>query len=59
MEVLPDIGSDHLPLLARLCRAPGDAAARALAPPTEAELRRAREAIEDGREDAARGGGGP
>jgi hypothetical protein len=59
VEVLPDIGSDHLPLLARLCHVPGDAAALAVAPPTEAERRRAREAIEDGRADAARGGGGP
>ena len=59
VEVLPDVGSDHLPLLARLCHAPGDAGARAVAPPTEAERRRAREAIENGREDAARGGGGP
>jgi endonuclease/exonuclease/phosphatase (EEP) superfamily protein YafD len=37
VEVLPDIGSDHLPLLARLCHAPGNAAAPAVAPPTEAE----------------------
>ncbi len=59
VEVLPDIGSDHLPLLARLCHAPSDAAALAVPPPTEAERRRAREAIENGREDAARGGGGP
>ncbi len=59
VEVLPDIGSDHLPLLARLCHVPGDAAALAVAPPTDAERRRAREAIEDGRADAARGGGGP
>jgi endonuclease/exonuclease/phosphatase (EEP) superfamily protein YafD len=59
VEVLPDIGSDHLPLLARLCHAPGEAARQAVPTPTEAELRRAREAIENGREDAARGGGGP
>jgi endonuclease/exonuclease/phosphatase (EEP) superfamily protein YafD len=59
IEVLPDIGSDHLPLLARLCHVPADAGAQAVAPPTEAERRRAREAIENGREDAARGGGGP
>lgn len=60
IELLPDIGSDHLPLLARLCHAPSDAGARAAAPPTEAERRRAREAIEDGRADATRGaGGGP
>jgi endonuclease/exonuclease/phosphatase (EEP) superfamily protein YafD len=59
VEVLPDVGSDHLPLLARLCHAPGDgAAARAVAPSTEAERRQAREAIEDGRADAARRGGG-
>lgn len=57
VEVLPDIGSDHLPLLARLCHMPGGAAARAVAPPTEAERRRAQEAIDDGRADAARGGG--
>jgi endonuclease/exonuclease/phosphatase (EEP) superfamily protein YafD len=57
IELLPDIGSDHLPLLARLCHAPGDAGAPHAAPPTEAERRRAREAIEDGRADAARGGG--
>ncbi|MBD0270991.1 MAG: endonuclease/exonuclease/phosphatase family protein, partial [Acetobacteraceae bacterium] len=55
IELLPDIGSDHLPLLARLCHEPGEAAERALAPPTEAERRRAQEAIEDGRADAARG----
>jgi endonuclease/exonuclease/phosphatase (EEP) superfamily protein YafD len=54
IEVLPDIGSDHLPLLTRLCLTPADATARAIAPPTEAERRRAREAIEDGRADAAR-----
>jgi hypothetical protein len=59
VEALPDIGSDHLPLLARLCHAPGDARTPDIAPPTEAERRRAREAIENGREDAARGGGGP
>ena len=58
IELLPDIGSDHLPLLARLCLAPGDgAAAWAVAPPTETERRRTQEAIEDGRADAARGGG--
>lgn len=59
VEVLPDVGSDHLPLLARLCHVPTDADARAVAPPTEAERRRAWEAIENGRADAARGGGGP
>ena len=59
VKVLPDIGSDHLPLLARLCHVPGDARTPDIAPPTEAERRRAREVIENGREDAARGGGGP
>ncbi|GAA0566269.1 endonuclease/exonuclease/phosphatase family protein [Craurococcus roseus] len=58
IELLPDIGSDHLPLLARLCHVPGDARTPDAAPPTEADLRRAREAIENGREDAARGGDG-
>jgi hypothetical protein len=59
VELLPDVGSDHLPLLARLCHAPGDAGTPDVAPPTEAERRRTREAIENGREDAARGGGRP
>ena len=59
VEVLPDIGSDHLPLQARLCHVPGDAGTPAVAPPTEAERRRAWDAIENGREDAARGGGVP
>lgn len=59
MELLPDIGSDHLPLLARLCHVPGEPGTPDVAPPTEAELRRAREAIENGREDAERGGGRP
>jgi endonuclease/exonuclease/phosphatase (EEP) superfamily protein YafD len=59
MELLPDIGSDHLPLVASLCHLPGGARTPDVAPPTEAELRRAREAIEDGRADAAREEGGP
>ena len=59
IEVLPDVGSDHLPLLARLCHVPGGAGTPAVAPPTEAELHRAREAIENGRADAARGAGRP
>jgi endonuclease/exonuclease/phosphatase (EEP) superfamily protein YafD len=47
-ETLADVGSDHLPLLVRLClSAPGAVAP----PPTVAELRRAREAVADGRED--------
>jgi hypothetical protein len=46
---LPDIGSDHLPVMARLCHGPG---AAPWPPPTAAELRRAEEAIADGREDA-------
>jgi endonuclease/exonuclease/phosphatase (EEP) superfamily protein YafD len=61
LERLPDIGSDHLPLHAVLCHRPGAApppggAGRA-AGPSERDRRRAREAIEDGREDAARHGG--
>jgi endonuclease/exonuclease/phosphatase (EEP) superfamily protein YafD len=52
LDLLPDVGSDHLPLFVRLCRA---GAAGVAAPPeaTEAERRRAREAIREGREDAA------
>ncbi len=55
LERLPDIGSDHLPLLVRLCHAgPGaDPVPPGRVPqPTEADWRRAREAIRDGREDA-------
>jgi endonuclease/exonuclease/phosphatase (EEP) superfamily protein YafD len=53
LERLPEIGSDHLPILARLCRVPGQAARRGAAPPAgEADRRRAREAIRDGLEDA-------
>lgn len=55
IERLPDIGSDHLPLLARLCHAPAGDEPRGEPPAaTEADRRRAREAIEDGREDAPR-----
>jgi endonuclease/exonuclease/phosphatase (EEP) superfamily protein YafD len=53
VERLPDIGSDHLPLLVRLCHRPEAAAeARERVPQAgEADLRRAREMIRDGRED--------
>ena len=53
LERLPNVGSDHLPLLAVLCHA-RDAAVR-LQQPSEADWRRAREAIRNGREDLARG----
>lgn len=53
VEQLPDIGSDHLPLLARLCHLPEAAEeARQRTPRAgEAERRRAREMIRDGQED--------
>lgn len=53
VERLPDIGSDHLPLLARLCHRPEAVAeARERVPQAgEADFRRAQEAILDGRED--------
>jgi endonuclease/exonuclease/phosphatase (EEP) superfamily protein YafD len=55
IERLPDIGSDHLPLMARLCHVPVGNAPRGEPPAaTEADRRRAREAIADGREDAPR-----
>lgn len=56
LELLTDVGSDHLPLLARLCLAAADGQAQvgASPEPTEADWRRAREVIRDGREDAAR-----
>jgi hypothetical protein len=55
IERLPDIGSDHLPVLARLCHEAGGDGPRGEAPAaSEADRRRAREAIEDGREDALR-----
>jgi endonuclease/exonuclease/phosphatase (EEP) superfamily protein YafD len=53
IERLPDIGSDHLPLLARLCHvASGDEPRGRPPAATGADRRRAQEAIEDGREDA-------
>ncbi|WP_132293568.1 endonuclease/exonuclease/phosphatase family protein [Roseicella aquatilis] len=52
LDRLPDVGSDHLPLLAVLCHAPD--AAMPATPPSEVDRQRVREAIRDGREDAAR-----
>jgi endonuclease/exonuclease/phosphatase (EEP) superfamily protein YafD len=55
LERLPDIGSDHLPLLAHLCHTPGEDTSRGFVPePSAANLQRAEEAIRDGREDAPR-----
>lgn len=58
LERLPDVGSDHLPLLARLCHAPAAGDATAPVPPAdEADWRRARTVIAKGRADAARAAG--
>lgn len=55
VEPMPDVGSDHLPLLARLCHDPDRGVLRGEPPAvTASDQRRAREAIEDGREDAPR-----
>ena len=55
LKRLQDIGSDHLPLFAALCHVPDQAAPAAdMLQLSPGDLRRAREAIEDGRDDAAR-----
>ncbi|MFC7478143.1 endonuclease/exonuclease/phosphatase family protein [Dankookia sp. GCM10030260] len=55
---LIDIGSDHLPLFAALCHVPEGALDGSVQPqqPSDGDRRWAREAIADGREDAARTG---
>lgn len=51
-EVMPDIGSDHFPFFAALCRQPGVVAAQDGPDAEPEDLRRAEEAIRAGREKA-------
>lgn len=51
VERLPHVGSDHFPLMVRLCHLPGAAQAPRPPQPTQADLDRAEELIRAGREE--------
>ena len=53
MEVLEDIGSDHLPVLASLCFIPGAAAKQDAPHPEDDDMKEAEEALNEGREEEA------
>jgi hypothetical protein len=50
LRVLGDIGSDHFPVYAALCHAPGTAERREPPRPEPEDLKAAAEAIREGRE---------
>ncbi|EWY41553.1 endonuclease [Skermanella stibiiresistens SB22] len=52
LKVLPDIGSDHFPVYVSLCHQPGAAAVHTEPAPDPDDLRDAKRAIREGREEA-------
>ncbi len=56
VQRLPDVGSDHFPMMVALCHSRAEErTARQALQPTEDDLRRAEELIREGRADARRG----